>query len=144
MKTRFSSLLTVKKNIMQKSERVVQNANKNLQNAKGALENSLAELQQIPSVSSGAIADFLANRTLLDSQRALIKHNEEWLAYTQKELLTAKEQLKYDMIEYEKFKYLELQELEKILKEQAVKEAKDLDEVALMTHAKKRDTKENS
>jgi len=137
MKTRFSSLVSVKKNIMQKSERLLQTANKNLLNAKIALQDSLGLLQNIITPKEGSMAEFLANRSLLDSQRSIIEHNEEWVDYAQKEVVKAKEQLKYDMIEYEKFKYLELQEIEKILKEQKIQEAKDLDEVALMTHAKK-------
>ena len=144
MKTRFSSLVTVKKNSMQKSERVVQTANKNLQNAKEALQTSLLELQKIETPHEGNMAEFLANRSLLDAQRALIAHNEGWVAYAQKELLEAQEQLKRDMIEYEKFKYLELQEIEKVLKAQKVQEAKDLDEVALMTHTKKTKMREAS
>lgn len=137
MKTRFSSLVSVKKNIMQKSERLLQTANKNLLNAKIALQDSLGLLQNIITPKEGSMAEFLANRSLLDSQRGIIEHNEGWVKYAQKEVLEAKEQLKRDMIEYEKFKHLELQEIEKILKEQKIQEAKDLDEVALMTHAKK-------
>ncbi len=137
MKTRFSSLVSVKKNIMQKSERLLQTANKNLLNAKIALQDSLGLLQNIITPKEGSMAEFLANRSLLDSQRGIIEHNEGWVKYAQKEVLEAKEQLKRDMIEYEKFKYLELQEIEKILKEQKIQEAKDLDEVALMTYAKK-------
>jgi len=144
MKTRFSSLVTVKKNTMQKSERVLQKANQNLQNAKTALQISLLELQKIETPHEGNMAEFLANRSLLDAQRALIAHNEAWVEYAQKEVLEAKEQLKHDMIEYEKFKYLELQEIEKILKAQKVQEAKDLDEVALMTHTKKTKMREAS
>lgn len=144
MKTRFSSLVTVKKNTMQKSERVLQKANQNLQNAKTALQISLLELQKIETPHEGNMAEFLANRSLLDAQRALIAHNEAWVEYAQKEVLEAKEQLKRDMIEYEKFKYLELQEIEKILKAQKVQEAKDLDEVALMTHTKKTKMREAS
>jgi flagellar biosynthesis chaperone FliJ len=41
------------------------------------------------------------------------------------------------MIEYEKFKYLEVQEIEKVLKAQKIAEVKRLDEVALMTFGKK-------
>jgi len=137
MKTRFSSLVSLKKNTMQKSERVVQNANKLLQNAKEALGESLVQLQDIPSPNHGVISEFLAIRTLFDSQRSIISHNEEWVAYAEQELFKAQEQLKRDMIEYEKFKYLELQEIEKLIKAQKIKEAKDLDEVALMTFTKK-------
>ena len=144
MKTRFSSLVTVKKNSMQKSERVVQNANKNLQNSKDALEESIAQLQQIPTPEHGVISDFLANRKLLELQRGVIEHNKEWVEYAQKELLEAKKELQEAMIEYEKFKYLDLQEVEKFLMQQKLKEAKDLDEVALMTHSRKQKLQEVS
>jgi len=144
MKTRFSSLVTIKKNTMEKSERLMQTANKNLQNAKAALEESLALLNDIHTPQTGNMSEFLANRSLLDSQRSLIEHNEGWVAYADKEVLAAKEQLKLAMIEYEKFKYLELQEAEKILKAQKIQEAKDIDEVALMTHTKKRDRRQAS
>jgi len=137
VKTRFSSLVHVKKNIMQKSERLLQKANANLHNAKKALIESLAFLQEIEPPTHGKIADFLANRALLDSQRAIIKHNEEWLTYTKTEVTQAKEQLKCDMIEYEKYKYLEYEEIQKALKQIKIKEAKDLDEIALMTYTNK-------
>ncbi len=137
MKTRFSSLVHVKKNIMQKSERLLQKANANFHNAKKALTESLTFLQDIEPPTHGKIADFLANRALLDSQRVIINHNEEWLAYTKTEVAQAKEQLKCDMIEYEKYKYLEYEEIQKALKQIKVKEAKDLDEIALMTYTNK-------
>jgi len=144
MKTRYSSLVSLKKNTMQKSERVVQNANKTLLNAKEALENSLAELQNISSPDHGFISEFLANRSLLDAQRALIKQNEEWVQYAAQELKDAQEQLKKDMIEFEKFKYLEMQEIEKFIKAKKLQEAKDLDEIALMTFGKKTDKRQAS
>jgi flagellar biosynthesis chaperone FliJ len=133
MKTRFSSLVNVKKNKMQKSERAVEEANAVLQKAKKALEVSLIQLQEIQLPQHGQISQFLANRTLVERQRALIRHNEEWVAFCEKEVEEARKVLKADMIEFEKFKYLEFKEIEKLLKEAKVKEAKDLDEVALMT-----------
>jgi flagellar biosynthesis chaperone FliJ len=133
MKTRFSSLVNVKKNKMQKSERAVEEANAVLQKAKKALEVSLTQLQEIQLPQHGQISQFLANRTLVERQRALIRHNEEWVAFCEKEVEEARKVLKADMIEFEKFKYLEFKEIEKLLKEAKVKEAKDLDEVALMT-----------
>jgi len=137
MKTRFSSLVSVKKNIMNKSEQVLQKANLNFNNANEALRQSLQSLQEISPPKSGQISEFLANRTLLEYQRSIIQHNEDWVAYVKREILEIKEQLKHDRIEYEKFKYLEVQEIQKILKEEKIKEAKDLDEVALMTHTRK-------
>ena len=134
MKTRYSPLVSVKKNIMQKSERVLQSANVNYYNAKEALEISLQELHTIETPQTGNIQEFLSARTLLDAQRSVISHNEEWMHFAHREIEEAKEQLKKDSIEFEKFNYLELEEIKKILKEKKIKESKDLDEVALMTY----------
>ncbi len=133
MKTRFSSLVSLKKSAMEKSERVVQRANADINSASVALELSYNSLQDIDTPQSGNIAILLASRALFNSQRGLIQKNKDWLEYTHKQLNLAKEQLKLDMIEFEKFKYLELQEMKKIIKAQELKEAKDLDEIALMT-----------
>jgi len=137
MKTRYTSLVKVKKNIMQKSERALEFANIKLHNAEAALETSYKELQDIQTPLQGKITAFLSARTLLDSQRALISHNQEWLEYANKDLLQAKKQLKIDMIEFEKFQYLEYQEREKEHKIRKQQEAKELDEIALITHARK-------
>ena len=137
MKTRFSSLVTLKKNTMDKSERVVQKANADLNSATMALETSYDELQNVNAPQSGLMSDFLANRTLVSSQRELIKHNQDWVRFAQNQVNQAKEKLKSDMIEHEKFKYLELEEIKKALQKRKIEEAKELDEVALMTHSRK-------
>ncbi|MEO1937503.1 MAG: flagellar export protein FliJ [Sulfurimonas sp.] len=137
MKTRFSSLVAIKKDAMQKRERELQQALQNHERAKEALHKSLKELQNIEQPNSGSMSQLLANRTLLSRQRAIIQHNEEWLEFTKNEVQKVKETLKEAMIEYEKFKYLELQEIEKVLKAQKQAEVKRLDEIALMTFGKK-------
>ena len=122
---------------MKKSERAVQSANADLNSAVMALEISKNSLNSIDTPQSGVMNDFLASRRLLDSGRDLIKHNQEWTEYAKNQVSLVKEQLKIDMVEYEKFKYLDLQEIKKIIKKQKMLEAKELDEVALMTHARK-------
>ena len=136
MKTRYSSLVTLKKSTMQKSEQALQSANSDLNKANKALELSYDSLNNLEQPQGGSIAGLLASRTLVNSQREEIQHNKAWINYVQNQILQAKEQLKLDMIEYEKFKYLELQEIKKILKKQELQDAKDLDEVALMTYKK--------
>ena len=137
MKTRYSPLVSVKKNIMQKSERAVQSANSNLHSANEALKTSLLELHTIETPQTGNIQEFLSARTLLDVQRDMIKQNEEWIVFALQEIKEAKEQLKKDSIEYEKFNYLELEEIKRVMKERKIQEGKDLDEVALMTYGMK-------
>lgn len=138
MKTRFSSLVTLKKNTQDKSERGVQRANADLKNASDALSNSYTSLEDIVAPKSGNMGEFLASHSLASSQREIISHNREWVAYCQNQLHQAKEQFKFDMMEYEKFKYLDLQEKNKILKELKIKESKELDEIASITFARKK------
>ncbi|WP_229855154.1 flagellar export protein FliJ [Candidatus Sulfurimonas marisnigri] len=137
MKTRFSSLVKLKKNNMQKSEQVVQKANADLNSAITALETSYSSLEGLDSPKSGIMSKMLAARALVDSQRVIIQHNSEWVGFAKNQVSQAKEQLKLDTIEYEKFNYLELQEIEKEIKKIKIQEAKDLDEIALMTYGQK-------
>jgi len=144
LKTRYTSLVGVKKNIMQKRERELQSLNVKLKNAQLALEESQNDINYIKTPQNGNISEFLAFRTLLDAQRGLIAHNQGWVEYTQNELKRAQKQLQIDTTEYEKFNYLETTEIKKKLKEIQLKEAKDLDEVALMTHNRKKNTEVTS
>ena len=137
MKTRYSSLVTLKKSAVQRSEQALQSANADLRTAEHELQLSYELLETVKPPDAGTMADMMSARSLMDSQRGVIKHNQEWISFAQEQLKSAKEQLKSDMIEYEKFNYLELEEIKKKLKEIKDQEAKDLDEVALMTYAKK-------
>ena len=127
---------------MQQSESVLQRANALFFNAQNNLKVSIEQLQDLTPPTNGQISNFLANKSLLDAQRNLIKHNQELLSFSKTEMQKAKEQLKLDTIEYEKFKYLEFEEQKKLIKKAKIKEAKDLDEIALMTYANKNYKKE--
>jgi len=133
VKTRFSSLVKLKKSTMRKSEQLVHKANTALTNASLELELSYESLKDVHTPTSGTIKDMLASRVLFESQRGVIQHNRNWVEFANNQLLQAKQQLKLDMIEYEKFNYLELQEIKKEIKKKNLKEAKELDEVALIT-----------
>jgi len=137
MKTRFSPIVKLKHSKMQKSEMQVQEALLRLQKAKEELQRSLEDLNELQEPTSGSMHDFLVVRTLVDAQMRLIEKNRKWVAYEEGQLKALQEQLKADMIEYEKFKYLEAQEIQKIKKEQLVREMKQLDEVAIMRYKQK-------
>ncbi len=138
MKTRFTPLVKLKKSTMQKSERVVQKANADLNSASMALQLSYNSLEDVEAPKTGTMNEMLASRTLLDSQRGLIEHNKEWVGFAKNQVNLAKNQLKLDMIDFEKFKYLELQEIKKETKKKKLQEVKDLDEIASITYQRKR------
>ncbi|MDQ1263258.1 MAG: hypothetical protein QG559_259 [Campylobacterota bacterium] len=135
MKSRYSPLVLLKKNKMKKSEQSVLQANANLNSASVALELSYEALKNLSQPSGGSIKEMLASRALLSSQRDIIKQNKEWLSFAKNQSEQAKNQLKADMLEYEKFQYLEVQEIKKELYKTKVKESKELDEIAIMRYA---------
>lgn len=137
MKTRYSSLTLVKKNAVDKSERELQKLNGDLARAKEALAVSLAELKTIQVPTSGTISQMKASSALFQFQRAQIQHNREWIDFAQNQVNQEREHLKKEMIEYEKFKYLELEEIKKMAKELQIAQAKELDEIALLTFKKR-------
>jgi flagellar biosynthesis chaperone FliJ len=138
MKTRYSPLVSIKKNDVEKVERELQEAHSVVRSAKTALENSLEELLSITPPKEGLISSFLANRTMLEAQRKIVEKNEQWVVFAKEQLHAVQKKLQAVMIEYEKFKYLELQEIEAIKKQHKLQEAKDLDEIALLTFKKQK------
>jgi len=138
LETKFDSLVTLKKSTLEKSQEALQKASQNLQNAQDALHSSYELLNEIGLPQHGSISNMLASRELLSRQRASIEQNKKWVDFASSQLELAKQQLKKDMIEHEKYKYLELEEIQKIIKKQKLQEAKELDEVALITFEKKK------
>jgi len=134
VKTRFTPLVKFKKNTMQKSEQFLQKANANLNSAAIALELSYSSLEDVEPPKNGRMSDMLASRVLLGSQRELINHNKEWVEFASNQVNQAKKQLKVDMMEHEKFQYLELQEIKQEFKKRKAQETKNLDEIALMAY----------
>jgi flagellar biosynthesis chaperone FliJ len=137
MKTKFSSLVKIKHSKMQESELELQKANARLKKAKKELQKSTSDLNQLQTPTNGNMQEFLAQRTLQEAQQRLIQKNEQWVEFETKEVEYARQQFQKDMIEYEKFKYLEDEEIKKILKKLAIEESKQLDEVAIMTYKQK-------
>lgn len=132
MKTRFSPIVKLKHSKMQEEEANLQKAMQRLRSAEAELKRSIAELENLKEPKQGDMQSFLASRTLIDAQFRLIEKNKGWVAFEQTQIEAQREVLKKAILEYEKFKYLESEEIKKIQKELARKEAKRLDEVALI------------
>ena len=137
MKSKFAPLVKLKHSKMQEIERELFVANQRLQKAKEEYNRSKEELNRLHNPTSGNMKEFLATRSLIDSQLKLIEKNKNWIQYEEKQINAIKETLKTAMIEYEKFKYLQAKEIEKIKKAKKIAEAKRLDEVAIMTFKQK-------
>jgi len=130
MKTRFTPLVIIKKNSMDTSERELQRANADVTRAQKALDEALATLNMLELPFSGSVSDLLQGRTLIESARAFVDKNREWLLFAQTQRDFAQTALKETMMEFEKFKYLEAQEIQAALKKEKLAQAKELDEIA--------------
>ena len=134
MKTRYTPLVKIRKSDLERCEREAREANINLQNAQHSLQEAYGTLQNIHLPASGKIQDMLSTKTVIQMQRKIINDKKEYLLQSQRRVEYALSQLKSSHIEYEKFKYLELEEIKKALKANAIKESKELDEIAILTH----------
>ncbi len=131
MKTRFTPLVKIKKNDLDRCEREFSRANRDKQNAQKALDDAYLQLKETSALSQGTMAQMLQERTILDIQRNVIEQKRSWLSFALDQVIQFKETLRKSAIEYEKYKYLETKEIEVILKKRAKLEAKQLDESAL-------------
>ena len=134
MKTRFTSLVKIKKNNLDKCERDLLKANEDKKNAQTALKEAYMQLKKIDFPKEGKISDMLQERAVLQIQRNIIQQKQSWLNFASQQVQQFREILHQSAIEYEKYKYLETKEVEFILKKRSQEEMKLLDESALHSY----------
>lgn len=134
MKSKYTPLVKLKKRDLDHAERDLVSANSALTLASIALDNAYLLLQSLGLPTSGTVSEFTQSQILIQAQHYEIEQCALNLVTAQQNLSQMQQRFKNAMIEYEKFKYLELQETQaygvKIKKE----EAKMLDEIGVMTY----------
>jgi flagellar export protein FliJ len=141
LKTRFTPLVKIKKSDLDKCERDLSKANEDKKNAQKALDEAYRQLEQTSHIKDGTMSQFLQERAVLDIQRGVIEQKRSWLNFASQQLEQFKQRYNDSAIEYEKYKYLETQEIAKLLKIKAKAEAKQLDESALHSFMFKQERK---
>jgi flagellar biosynthesis chaperone FliJ len=140
MKTRYTPLLKIKKSDLDKCERELQVANQSLNDAKNSLEDAYKMLRQLETPTHGKIQEMLQARNFITVQREVVEDKRNWVEFATHQLQSAVIKLKASNLEYEKFKYLDFEEIKKEMKIRAQKESKELDEIALMTYKKREES----
>lgn len=138
MKTRYTPLVKIKKSDLDRSERELLQATVGLNNAESSLSEAYGTLQNLQLPQNGKIQDMLSARSFISAQRNVLEEKKKWLLFAQEQVALASSKLKISNIEYEKFQYLEVQEIKKVLKQKNIKESKDLDEIATMTYNRRK------
>lgn len=138
-KSRYASLVKLKKKGLDEAERELIAANHDVSSAEERLVEAYELLRTFSPPQQGSIRELSQANMMIQSQHLAIGRCKDALEHAQQRQQQKKELYNRSMIEYEKFNYLEVQELNVRIKKLKDEEAKILDEIGTMTY--KRETK---
>jgi len=132
MKTKFDSIVKVKKQEVDRIERDIRkidSAISEIEKRKNMLEEEIKKFKIPKDGSFFLLNQIKTQQSLLRSEIQELTSQIAMLNSRKRDLLEA---LKEANIEYEKMKYLKAKEIEKKLREERIKDAQLMDEIALM------------
>jgi len=137
-KSRYEPLVKLKKKSLDTAERALIVANNELSFASEKLSRSYEELSHMTLPTQGSVGEFTQATAMIHAQHLTIEEYKNQVHMAQQKQYQMRERFKAAMMDFEKFKYLEVQEMNAHLKHLKVQEAKMLDEIGTMTY--KRET----
>jgi len=138
MKTKFSQIVKVKQRKVDEIENELMDVRFQKRKTLSMIEDILKEIEGLKTPQSGSFAEINLSHSYLKNLSNQKKEKEKEILQLDKQIEGIKELYKEANIEFEKIKYLEDLEIEKKLHELKVQEAKDMDEIANLLHAKKK------
>lgn len=134
MKTKFDSIVKVKKQTLDESERELKALHARIYQEEERLQTLSHDLTTIDYPHDGNFGLFMQQRSFLSILHNQIDTQKTFLANLEKEKEKQALKVKKDRIEYEKMKYLKTEEIKKIIKNKNIKEMKEMDEIAIMLY----------
>jgi len=134
IKTKFDSLVKLKKLKVDEKEREIQTINNQISKAYEEFNQIQNEINSFEYPKEG---NFLLITQFKMMQNALfnqLKEKQNHINFLQGQKNILSNSLKEVNLEYEKMKYLQGEEIKKYIKQLKQKEAKELDEIALMLY----------
>jgi flagellar export protein FliJ len=135
-KSRYEPLVKLKKKALDTAERALVAANNALSSATDKLSQAYEELSKMTLPTHGNIGKFTQAAAMIHAQHQTIEQCQQTLQSAKHKQHQMRERFKVAMIDYEKFKYLEVQEMNARLKHLKTQEAKMLDEIGTMSYKK--------
>lgn len=136
MKSRYEPLVKLKKQALDKAEQALMSANNEVTLSDAALENAYSQLSFLTSPTNGSIGELLQSQVIAQAQHREIELCRLRVQHAQHNQKKAREVFHFSRIEFEKFNYLELQEVEAMIAKVKQEEAKMLDEIGTMIYKK--------
>jgi flagellar biosynthesis chaperone FliJ len=134
MKTRFSPLVKIKKDAMDRCEHELQRTHYRLEQARAALASAYEELRRAEMPTSGGMGEYLQSRMILTLQREAVDRERGRVEEVSADLEKAEAAFRAAMIEYEKFKYLEAEEIKTALQKEKRRHEREMDEIAVQNY----------
>ncbi|MDP1785440.1 MAG: flagellar FliJ family protein [Sulfuricurvum sp.] len=136
MKSRYESLVKLKKKALEKAEQMLMNANSDVTANDAALISAYNELSSLVSPKNGPISEFFQAQLMVQAQYREIEECRAQVERARVSQQAAREAFSLSRIEFEKFNYLEVQEIESMIAKVKYEEAKMLDEIGTMMYKK--------
>lgn len=133
-KSRYAPLVKLKKKSLDTAERALIGANNALSSASDKLNRAYEELSRMTLPAKGSVGEFTQATAMIYAQHQSIEEAQQTLQTAQQRQIQMRERFKEAMVDFEKFKYLEVQEMNAQLKLLKDQEAKMLDEIGTMTY----------
>lgn len=133
-KSRYEPLVKLKKKSLDNAERALIGANNALSSASDKLNSAYEYLSHMTLPTHGSVREFSQVAALIQAQHLSIEQCQHTLEAAQLKQAQMREHFKQAMIDYEKFKYLEVQEMNAQIKALKNQEAKMLDEIGTMIY----------
>ncbi len=134
MKSKYSPLVKLKKKELDRVERDLIRANNVFSAASTAVDDAYILLSTLSLPDHGSVSMLLQSQAMIQAQHIEIQQCVDRLALAKAQQLQIGRQFKASMIEYEKFKYLETQEMQAHMVKTKKEEAKMLDEIGVITY----------
>lgn len=131
MKTKYSSVLKIQKQNLDKAESNLSKARARLRQNELEFELASKQCEELSLPSSGSVQNLKQSLEILGVARAFKENKKEKLILSNKEVSHYQMLYKRANLEYEKIKYLESEELKKIKEKIKKEEEKFIDEIAI-------------
>jgi flagellar export protein FliJ len=134
--SRYEPLVKLKKKSLDSTESSLIAANNALSHASNKVAQAYDELSQMKLPEYGTVGELIQFSSMIHAQQMTIEKWKQTMHAAQQKQNQMRERFKAAMIEYEKFKYLDVQEMNARLKKLKRDEAKMLDEIGTMIYKK--------
>jgi len=137
-KSRYEPLVKLKKKSLDSAERALIAANNELASATETLSRAYETLSSMILPSRGSVGEFTQATAMINAQHLSIDQARHSLRAAEQKQVAMRENFQKAMIDFEKFKYLEVQEMNAKIKALKKEDEKMLDEIGTMTYKRER------